>query len=447
MTESLKPKDHAERVAHFRAQLLGPLVVGELHRGELLAGLQELSQKRVCPPGARVSRTYSKATLERWYYRFRRGGVAALAPAPRDDRGAGRALNDAQRTLLLDIRREYPGASAELILRTLVLDGRLPDGIVSPNTLRRLFAQHGLDRATQRRSGKTGRVRRRWEAAAPGVLWHSDVCHGPTLKRPGGSVPVRIHAILDDASRDIVAIEVCDNEAEVEMLRLMVRALRRRPKPDALYLDNGSTYSGETLETACHRLDIGVLHAQPYDPQARGKMERFWRTLREGCLDYIGEQGSLHDVRVRVLAFVEQHYRHAPHGGLMGRSPADVWADHTRKDVLSEKAIESALTVRARRRVRGDGTLSIGGVEWEASQGFLAGRTVTIARALLETKSNPWVESDGHRYTLRRVDPKRNGETRRTETKRKKSGIDVPFDPAGALLNAAVGRQAAQEES
>lgn len=441
MTESLQPKDHAERVAHFRAQLLGPLLVGELQRGELRAGLRELADKPVRPPGSSVSRTYSVATLERWYYRCRNGGVAALAPAPRKDRGAARALNEAQRTLLLEIRREYPRASAELIIRTLELDGRLPKGAVSPSTLRRLFAEHGLDRGTLRRVGQTGRIRRRWQASAPGVLWHSDVCHGPTLELPDGKVPVRVHAILDDVSRDIIAIQVCDNEREVEMLRLLVRALRGRPKCDALYLDNGSTYSGETLATACRRLDIGLLHAQPYDPQARGKMERFWRTLREGCLDFLGEVSSLHDVQVRVLAFVEQHYRHAPHAGLMGRSPAQVWAQHQRTEALTDKAIESALTVRARRRVRNDGTLSVGGIEWEAAQGFLAGRTVTIARALLETQSAPWVEHDGQRYALRPVDAAHNGKTaRRASSKRKTNGIDVPFDPAGTLLNAAVGR-------
>lgn len=441
MTESLEPKDHAERVAHFRAQLLGPLLVGELQRGELRAGLAELSGKLVRPPGSSLTRTYSVPTLERWYYSCRKGGVTALAPAPRSDRGAARALNEAQRTLLLEIRHEYPRASAELIIRTLELDGRMPKGAVSPSTLRRLFAEHGLDRTTLRRTGKTGRVRRRWQASAPGVLWHSDVCHGPTLKLPSGKTPVRVHAILDDVSRDIIAIQVCDNEREIEMLRLLVRSLRGRPKPDALYLDNGSTYSGETLATACHRLDIGLLHAQPYDPEARGKMERFWRTLREGCLDYVGEVSSLHDVRVRVLAFVEQHYRHAPHASLMGRSPAQVWAENERTGALTEEEIEAALTVRARRRVRNDGTLSIGGLEWEAAQGFLAGRTVTIARALLETQSAPWVEHDGQRYALRQVDPTHNGETaRRTSSKGKTSGVDVPFDPAGVLLDAALGR-------
>ena len=103
--------------------------------------------------------------------------------------------------------------------------------------------------------------------------------------------------------------------------------------------------------------------------------------------------------------------------------------------------------MRARRRVRNDGTLSVGGIEWEAAQGFLAGRTVTIARALLETQSAPWVEHDGQRYALRTVDAAHNGKTaRRASSKRKANGIDVPFDPAGTLLDAALGCANARAE-
>ena len=75
------------------------------------------------------------------------------------------------------------------------------------------------------------------------------------------------------------------------MLSLLVDALREYGRPRTLYLDNGSTYRGEALAVACHRLSIRLAHAQPYDPQARGKMERFWRTARERCIDHLAGLG------------------------------------------------------------------------------------------------------------------------------------------------------------
>jgi len=225
---------------------------------------------------------------------------------------------------LLDIRREHPTASVPLILRTLVLDGRLDRGAVSAATVRRLYRQHGLERAAAARGGKT---RLRWQAARPNALWHGDVCHGPPLQVGDQKTPVRIHAILDDHSRYIVALEVHSTERELDMLGMLVAAIRREGAPDALYLDNGSTYRGEALQLMCERLGITLLHARPGDAPARGKMERFFRTLRGGCLDHLGSLGSLHDVRVRVNAFLDQHYHIAPHAGLMG--PERVNKDET----------------------------------------------------------------------------------------------------------------------
>lgn len=438
MNDELKPRDHAEAVALFRAQIVGPLLVRELRHGELRAELRRLSRMTFRPPGLRVTRRYSVPTLERWLYRYKNGGLSALRPARRSDAGHARALTDAQRALVVDIAREHPTASADLILRTLVNDGRLEAGLISAPTLRRFLATHGLDRRTRRQLAD-GRVRQRWEAARPGVLWHADVCHGPALRIDGRSVPLRIHAILDDASRYVVAIQACTTELEVEMLALFAKSVRAWGCPETLYLDNGPTYSGEMLLTATGRLDVTLVHARPYDPQSRGKMERFWRTLRAGCLDHIGTLGSLHDVQVRLLAWLDRHYHRAPHAGLMGRAPGEVWGELERRDV-DEDDLARALTARGRRRVRRDGTVAIGGIDWETNQGFLAGRVAQIGRNLLDPQAAPWIEHEGRTYALTPVDPKANAKRERAPF-RPKPGIDaVRFDPAGALLDRYVGR-------
>ena len=131
-------------------------------------------------------------------------GLPALRPRRRRDRGHARELTPEQRELLLDIRREHPRASAALIVRTLELDGRLTKGAVSLSTVRRLYGEHGLDRIAVRAS-TDGRVRLRWQADRADALWHADVCHGPAMKIDKRTVPLRIHAILDDHSRAIVA--------------------------------------------------------------------------------------------------------------------------------------------------------------------------------------------------------------------------------------------------
>lgn len=432
MDDELGPRDAAEEVALFRAQVIGPLLCrGALEHGELADAMRALSEQPVRPPGSVRTRTYSVPTLERWYYAYRAGGLAALHPERRSDRGHAQRLTEGQRNLLLGIRKERPRVSAALILRTLEADGRIDRGVVSESTVRRLFGEHGLDRASMAQRDRE--PRRRWETAAPNALWHADVCHGPALRIEGKSVPLRIHAILDDHSRYVVALEACITEREAEMLRLLVKALRRHGAPEALYLDNGPTYVGDTLRTACGRLGIGLLHAKPYDPQARGKMERFWRTMREQCLDHLGAQRSLHDVQVRLLAWLDRHYLVTPHTALMGKCPSQVY-EAAPNEAVSETMLRESLVVRARRRVRRDGTLSVAGTDFELDASYLCGRLVVVGRCLLDPNEPPWVEHEEQRLSLRAVDARANA--RRGPAKRAKRGIDaIDFDPNQARLD------------
>lgn len=441
--EKLKPKDHAEAVALFRSEIVGALTRRDLDHGELGEELKRLSKVRYRPPGLSHTKTFSVPTLERWYYSYKSGGLEALRPAPRSDRGRAQDLTPELRKLIIDIRREHRGASVPLILRTLIAEGRLHRDDVSAATIRRLFAENGLDRIAAR-DGEGSKTRLRWEASQPGALWHGDVCYGPALKIDDVSKPLRIHAMLDDSSRYVVALHAFHTEQERDMLSLLTGALRRHGCPKALYLDNGSTYRGDDLRTVCGRLNIALLHAKPYDAPARGKMERFWRTLREGCLDFLGSLSSLHDVNVRLWSFLDKHYHLAPHAGLLGRTPDQVYRFLKRPpDTLEEKGISDALTIRIQRRVTRDTTVSVDGRDWEVDLGFLAGRMVTIGYTLLDDSSAPWLEHDGRRRPLHPLDPARNARRHRPPRRPGPQGEPpkTGFDPNQALLNRAVGRK------
>ena len=431
--DPLCPHDHAEAVALFRSGIIGALVRRDLTRGELAVAIRALAADRYRPPGRSATKRFGISTLERWYYAYRRGGLAALRSSPRSDRGRARELTTEQRALLLDIRREHSLATVPVILRTLVADGRLAAGAVSASTIQRLYREASLPRGHR----ADGHTRLRWQADHPGALWHGDVCHGPSLRIGDTTRPLRIHALLDDASRFVVALEAHHSEREDDMLGIFLGALRRHGAPDALYLDNGSTYRGDALRLACERLGITLIHARPYDAPARGKMERFWRTLRQGCLDHLGSMTQLHDVQARLLAFLDEHYQRAPHGGLYGKLPADIWTTATTRPI-DEPTLAAALTTRTRRRVRRDGTLDVDGTPWQFDQGFLAGVLVTVA--IDKTGAvPPVVEHDGHRYVLRAVDAIAAGKRRRKKRAPDREA-SVPFDPAGALLDQFAGR-------
>lgn len=433
--EDLSPKNHREEVAIFRHGLIGELALraGLLHHGERSEELRRLSERRVRPPGSDTTRCYSTATLERWLYAYQKGGLSALAPQARGDRGRGRDLDPVLRGLLCDIRREHPAASVPLILRTLRADGRIGAGITAC-TVRRMLAEQGLSRSVDVAAG-AGKARLRWQAERPGALWQGDVCHGPTLKLGGQRVPVRVHALLDDASRYVVTLRVAGDEREHTMLSLFAQALMEHGKCDALYLDNGATYRGDLLRMVCARLGITLLHARPYDAPARGKMERFWRRMREEALSHVGDIASLEDVEQKLRTWLVRYYQSAPHAGLIGRAPSTCFAEGEKVPVTADE-LRAALMVRTRRRVRRDSTLSLGGTVYETPFGYLAGQVVTVATSLFDG-TEPVIELDDKRIPLRPVDPIANGKRRRPPRRpaaeRPKAPVD--FNPGCTLVD------------
>lgn len=182
--DQLPRKNHGEQVAIFRHGLIGELVLcmGALDHGERIEALRCLSQQRMRPPGSDTTRWYSIPTLERWLYAFK-GGLEALVPRARGNRGRGRDLDPDLRELLCDIRRKHPSVSVTLILRTLRADG-CAGKEVTACTVRRMPAERGLSRTVDV-AAEGGRVRLRWQAERLGALWHGDVCHGLALTLGG----------------------------------------------------------------------------------------------------------------------------------------------------------------------------------------------------------------------------------------------------------------------
>ena len=134
-------------VALFRLSVLGPLASRErLERGELKRLIEELAERSYAIPGAKRTRV-SEKTLESWYYAWRRGGIEALAPKPRCDRGQSKVSAQLQ-AVCLQAKRENPRRSLNSLLRLLQMAGHCAQGELSRSSLHRLLQRHGLSRVT-----------------------------------------------------------------------------------------------------------------------------------------------------------------------------------------------------------------------------------------------------------------------------------------------------------
>lgn len=332
-------------------------------------------------PGSSRTRVAAE-TLRHWVKAYRRGGFEALYPKGRADRGRSRALPQAVADALVSAKEEQPQLSIPQLIAAVA--DALPDAGVQPaaSTVHRLLARAGLMDKGAVGDGASGADRRRFAFAEPGQLWMSDVMHGPSVGMPGTRQRRKTYliAFLDDATRVVPYCAFCLSENTQAFLPVFKQALLRRGTPQRLYVDNGANYRSQQLALVCAKLGVALIHARPYQPQGKGKQERWFRTVRAQLLATLGEAdtASLEALNRRLWAWVETEYHHSPHRGLDGVTPLDRWAMSQASPRLPTGLdLDALFLFEAKRRVQRDRTVSLSGALFEVDAA-LVGQTVTL---------------------------------------------------------------------
>lgn len=377
--------DDRTREALFRHAVLGEVLSRDLRRGELGRMLADLSAKLFEDHRGRQRRIAPK-TLEDWLYRYRHGGFEALKPVPRSDLGTSRVLTPELEQLVVDLKREDPGRSCPLILRELELAGRIRRGQIDLSTVQRLLRRRGLSGP---RLELDRPARYRWEASMCGELWQADALHGPVLVDPAANRRRRaiIFGLIDDRSRMVPYLEAGFGETGQRFLAVLYNAIARRGIPRSLLVDNHASFTGYDLRVLCATLNIRLIFCRPGDGPAKGKIERFWRTLREALLDRIDATRvpTLDELNLRLWAYVEGEYHSRAHSSLSGRTPLEVWESGA-EDVrwVSDPAwLEAAFHAHIERKARNDSTILWRGVCYEVPP-YLRGRMVRLRYSLID---------------------------------------------------------------
>ncbi len=253
-------------VALFRYSVLGPLVSrSQLPRGELKAALCELAARDYDIPGSRNSRL-SEKTIEAWYYAWRRGGIEALIPKVRADRGQSKIDPEVQEAILA-AKRNNPRRSIRMIRRLLERQGVVAKDALSRSAIHRLLQAHGLSRASG--SASEPEERRAYVAESAGDIWYGDVMHGPRVPMGGRLRKAYLVSLMDDASRLITHSAFCPSETALDIEAVLKQAVLKRGLPVKLVIDNGPAYRAKTLQGICARLGIHLVYCRPYAPESK----------------------------------------------------------------------------------------------------------------------------------------------------------------------------------
>lgn len=371
--------DHLQKVALFRYGLIADLLHIKPGCGELYSELRKKAARTYDIPGTQRNRVASE-TIRTWLKAYRRHGYDGLVPKLRCDRGQSRAIPQEVADLLLMLKDENPKLSVPLVIRAAREAGVPDDQPLPSSTVHRLLDAHGL--MSKQPEQPSDNDRRRFAFRKAGELWMSDVMHGPAVvadsKRKRKTYLI---AFLDDATRVIPYAEFAFAENTCAFLPVMMQAIMRRGIPLRLFVDNGANYRSQHLALVCAKLGVALIHARAYQPQSKGKQERWFRTVRSQLLVRLAAEDtqSLDALNRRLWAWVEGEYHHTPHRGLDGQTPLDRWAqdgDEVRYPA-PDLDLNDLFLFEAKRKVHKDRTVSLHGVVYEADAA-LVGQTVLL---------------------------------------------------------------------
>jgi transposase InsO family protein len=368
--------EKAEKIALFRFGLIAPLVLEKLPRGELIRRAREVAEREYDFPFSERRRVCVD-TLLHWSVRYRTGGLEALAPKPRSDRGQTRTITPQLAELIERLKRENPHRNGTTLLRELALvsdDGAAP---LSESSLYRFLKSRGL--TTRQLLTKTGY--RKFECEHANQIWQSDLMYGPYVERVGGGKRQSfLCAILDDASRLIPHAQFYPDQGLDSLLDCLRHAVAARGVPIRLYVDNGKIYRSRQLERIGASLGILIVHTPPYQPEGRGKIERFFRRVRDQFLASIDPKQvrTLEDLNSRFQTWLDAGYHRQKHEAL-DATPLERWQrdiEHVRQ-LPPSTDLRPLFFYRLDRLVRRDSTFLVHCRFYEAPPN-LAGRRIEV---------------------------------------------------------------------
>ena len=361
-------QEKKQQIALMRYSAISPLVTGTVEDYNSMADYYAaVSQKGLQGPDGKI-RHYAAGTIEKWYLAYKKSGFDALIPEGRSDCGKSRKIDDDLREEIIYLKHTYPRLSAAAIYRQLQDKGSIGTHQLSESTI--LRAIHQIERADRLTNNQD---MRRYERPHINEVWCGDSSVGPYLETSDGKKHrVYVIALIDDASRFIVGIDVFFNDNYVNLMSVIRSAVSKYGRPKVFNFDNGKSYRNHQMELLAARIGSTISYCHPYSPTQKAKIERWFRTMKDQWMAGLDMHDfhSLDELRGSLNAYVH-HYNQAKHSSLKGKSPQErYFSEPELIRRLSDEQISKAFLLEVERRVSADCVITIDQIEYEVDCRF-----------------------------------------------------------------------------
>jgi putative transposase len=354
------------QVAVFRFSVISDFIYStSISRQEKSRLLRDKCSRKWQIPFSEKTRI-SRGTIGRWIRLYGNGGLQSLCPHDRADQGGCRAMDEETCLWLLELRAKMPTATVPYLIEQMKQD--CPRREPSKSTVYRFLHQHDMMHPIE----KNPADRRRFEAELPNDLWQSDVMHGPFVDVAGKKQKTYLIAIIDDHSRLIVYARFYLAEGLFSYLDALENALARRGVPRKLYVDNGAAFRSNHLEYVAASLSIALIHAKPYQPQGKGKIERWFKTVRTRFLPH-HEAATLSELNAALDGWLNDDYQQKVHSATR-QSPLERFTSNMHCLRTAPSNLKDYFRKVVRRTVAKDRTITIDGRLYEGPVALIGKR-------------------------------------------------------------------------
>ena len=359
-------EDRRREIGLFRYALIRDAADPGLSKAERGRLVRALGEREHVGPDGRLVRV-ARGTLDRWIRAYRAGGFEALVPRPRvvAPRTPAELLE-----LTFGLKRERPERTAAQVREIMLAAGGSAPGL---RTLQTHLAREGLNVRGDGRS--PGRVYGRFEASVRNELWTGDGLHGPTLAGVAARRAVLL-AFIDDHSRTLVGWRWGTGEDVFRLEAALRSGLMARGVPDAILVDRGSPFVSSQLLRACAVLGVKLIHASPRAATTKGKIERFFRTVRDQFLVEIDDGVELPELNRLFSAWLEVVYHRRVHSET-GQTPLERFDAAGAPPLPTPVLLREAFLWSQERTVTKTATVSLHGNTYEVDAA-LVGRKVEL---------------------------------------------------------------------
>jgi putative transposase len=348
-------------IASFRFGVISEFVTGvRLSYGEKEKLLKEKSERAYKIPY--TSQTYiCRSTIKNWVLAYKDAGsrIEGLMPKQRRDKGHFRALDSSLQMAIRSIKAEKRELTGVALVNELRHRKYIGSGDrINLSVLYRFLKEESLQNKVEKKD------RRSFEASLPNEMWQSDVLHGPHVLSGNKKKKAFLIATMDDHSRLIPHAEFYLTEKLSSFKDCLKQSIEKRGLPQKLYIDNGSCYKAINLEHITASLGIGISHTPPYTPQGRGKIERWFRYVRENFLVTQPKRVTLREINESFSDWVES-YHNKVHG-VTKQTPLARYKSNMQCVRPAPPELLDYFRFIEFRRVKKDRTFRLNGVVFEA---------------------------------------------------------------------------------